>query len=238
MWASVVLLASIGVAAAIARTIFPNDVATRADPIRQHLLDALRRADPLILERPAELARFDGRFASHRILTLLHVVPGALFLVLAPLQFVPGIRNRHRDFHRWSGRVLMLAAFVGAFSALAFGVLMPYGGVGEAMTIALVATLFLVALGRAWVAIRKKQVAVHREWMIRAFATAVAVSTVRLVTAVLDIALAPAGVRPADLFVLGLWVGWSITLGAAELWIRRTRRVLCPAIAPSRIFRA
>ena len=41
--------------------------------------------------------------------------------------------------------------------------------------------------------------------------------------AALDFALTPAGVRPPDLFALSLWIGWGVTLVAAELWIRYTR---------------
>lgn len=41
--------------------------------------------------------------------------------------------------------------------------------------------------------------------------------------AVADITLTPAGIPPAPQLVLSFWVGWAITLGVAELWIRNTR---------------
>jgi hypothetical protein len=81
----------------------------------------------------------------------------------------------------------------------------------------------VVAAGKALVAIRRRQVARHREWMIRAFAIALAVSTVRIVGPSLDLLLTPAGFRLPEIFVLSLWTGWTITVGAAELWIRYTR---------------
>jgi len=84
--------------------------------------------------------------------------------------------------------------------------------------------LFLFAVYRGVRAIRRGQVARHREWMIRVFALAVAISTVRLVGAVLDVALTPLGVRPPAVFALSVWTGWILTLGIAELWIRHTRR--------------
>ena len=59
--------------------------------------------------------------------------------------------------------------------------------------------------------------------MIRAFAVAVGIATVRVVGMVLDVALTPAGVGPADVFVLSLWTGWTVTLAGAEGWIRYTR---------------
>jgi hypothetical protein len=59
--------------------------------------------------------------------------------------------------------------------------------------------------------------------MIRAFSIAIGISTVRVVSAIFDVAFTPAGLQPAVLFALSLWTGWAITLGAGELWIRYTR---------------
>ena len=114
---------------------------------------------------------------------------------------------------------------------------MPYGGPGETAAILLVSGLFLTALIRAFAAIRGKRVALHREWMIRAIAVAIGVSAVRVVGAAFDVALSPAGVRPADVFVLSLYTGWGVTLVAAELWIRYTRGhsgTLILSVAPRR----
>lgn len=223
LWGSAILLAIIGVGAAIGRGVFLADFATRMDPVRGQILDVLRLADPFLMERAEGLDQFDGRFAAHPVLTLLHVLPGGIFLILAPFQFSSRIRGRSIQFHRWSGRALVLNGLLAALSGLYFGILMPYGGPAEVAIILLVGGLFLTALGRALAAIRKHQVSLHREWMIRAFAVAIGISTVRVVAGVFDMALTPAGVRPAEIFALSLWTGWALTLGAAELWIRYTR---------------
>ena len=223
VWGGAVFLTVIGVVAALGRGVFPADLAARAEPLRRQALDVLDREDPFAAERVEELERFDGRFGAHPLRTQLHVLPGSIFLVLALLQFSPRIRSRHIRFHRYAGRFLMLVGLVTTMTALYFGLLMPYGGSGEAAIIGLVSILFLASMIRAYLAIRRHQVARHREWMIRAFAVAIGVSVVRVVAAVLDGALTPAGVRPAEVFVASLWAGWGITLGAAELWIRYTR---------------
>jgi uncharacterized membrane protein len=67
------------------------------------------------------------------------------------------------------------------------------------------------------VAIRRHQVACHREWMIRAFALAIGISVVRVVGAAVDLALTPVGVRPAEIFVISIWAGWVIAFGSAYL---------------------
>ncbi len=115
-----------------------------------------------------------------------------------------------------------------AATALYFGVLMPYAGPLEAATIVVIGGLFLTALGRALIAIRRHQVARHREWMIRAFALAMGIASVRVVGVVVDVALTPAGVEPQWIFLLSLWGGWGSTLAAAELWIAYTRSAVQP----------
>ena len=223
LWGGVALLVIIGLAAVAGRAVFTADLAARAQPIREQALGALHRDDPHMAERARDVDLVDRRFAAHPFVTLLHVIPGGLFLLLAPLQFFERIRRGHVRLHRWSGRSLVPLAFVSAASGLYFGLLMPYGGVGEATAIALFGGIFLTAVSRAFLAIRGRQVARHREWMIRAFAIAIGTSTVRLVALVLDLTITPAGFAPRDAFVLSIWTGWALTLGAAELWISYTR---------------
>ena len=91
------------------------------------------------------------------------------------------------------------------------------------MTIAAVGIFFLYAMATAFMAIRRGEVVRHREWMIRMFAIALAISTVRLIGGPIDFVLTPYGVSPADLFVLSIWTAWLLTIGAAECWIRYTR---------------
>lgn len=78
--------------------------------------------------------------------------------------------------------------------------------------------------------------------MIRALAGLLGISTIRLVGIVLDVTLARTGSNPRDLFALSLWIGWLITLGAAEVWIRMSRgsactqeRILTPTLSPTRL---
>jgi hypothetical protein len=169
------------------------------------------------------VARFDSTFAARPVQTLLHVVPGGLFLALAPLQFWSRLRARHLWLHRWSGRLLLAAALTSGLQGLCFGLLTPFAGPPEGIAIALFGGLFVLALTRGFVAIRRHDQAGHREWMIRAFAIALGISTVRVLGAMFDLALTPVGVAPTIVFVISVWLGWTLTLGAAEAWIRRTR---------------
>lgn len=222
LWAVTALLVIVGVGAAIGRIVFADDAITRVEPVRQWYMDALHLEDPFAAERPAELALVDGKFAANRLLTLWHVLPGGIFLLFAPMQFSAWIRRRYIRFHRWCGRLLLPAAVASALPGLYFGILMPYGGPSEAVVIAASGGLLVIAVCRGVLAIRRRQVARHREWMIRVFAVAIAISTVRVVGGPLDVVLTPAGLRPPTVFAISVWTALIITLGAAELWIRYT----------------
>lgn len=223
LWAVVAVLVAIGVAAAIGRAVFPADALTQGDWIRQWSFEALGRTDPFASDRPGELARVDGRFAAHPFLIVLHVVTGAIFLLMAPLQFSRRMRANHLEIHRWSGRILLPVLSISVAAGMYFGLVIPYAGVGEALAIATFGGVFFFSACRGYLAIRRRQVARHREWMIRMFASAVAISSVRLTGAVVDLTLTPSGYLPTELFVVSLWVGWLVTLGGAEMWIRYTR---------------
>jgi len=233
VWCGVTLLSLIGVTAALLRVAYPSDLAGRAEPLRQTMMSALGRTDPFFARRAQEVALFDARFASFRLATLLHVIPGGLFLLLAPLQFSSRLRDRHRGVHRWTGRLLVMAALLSVGPALHFGVMMPYAGVGESIAVATFGGLFVIAIITAFVAIRMGDVSRHREWMIRAFAVAIGISVVRLVSIAVDIALSPAGVSPQTVFVVSIWMGWLLTLGAGEMWIVGTRRQVTARLSPT-----
>ena len=221
------ILVLIGVASSLGRVMFPGTLGARVEPVRQRISDSV--VPP---ERMEEVRRLEQRFVDHRAATLLHVGPGALFLLLAPLQFVRGFRTRHIAVHRWSGRVLVLTGVITVMAGLYFGVWIPAAGIEESIVIAAVSALFLLSLTKAVLAIRRRDVERHREWMIRAFAVGLGISTVRIVAAIADAVLTPAGYALETLFVLSLALGWLITIAAAELWIVRSHGVSRSPFSP------
>jgi uncharacterized membrane protein len=217
----VALLVAIGVVSAAGRALFVPDLMSRVEPARLYVLSVLH--DAPVAHTTEELEAFDGRYAAQATVTLLHVVPGGLFLALAPLQFWARFRSRYGAVHRWSGRVLLVLAAAAIVSAFHLAFVVPFGGAAETATIAFFGVLFVAALVRAYAAIRRREVGAHREWMIRGFAVALAISTIRIVGGALDLVLMPAAADAPWLFVVSLWIGWVVTIAAAEWWIRYTR---------------
>ena len=203
IWAATIFLALIGIAVVIRRVIV--------------LIPTLRTG----YQRPA--AGFDSGFARHPILTMVHILPGALFMILGPLQFIPRLRSRHPGFHRWSGRVFLILGAVIGISALMMSFQTTIGGANETAATTLFALIFLFSLGKAYIHIRRREFAQHREWMIRAFAVGLAVATIRPIVGIFFAFSRLTHQTPHEFFGTAFWLGFTIQLLAAEIWINVTR---------------
>lgn len=210
LWCGVCILTLLGVASALGRA---ASVAGGGLTYEQ-----VQRLFPAEMVR--EAFEFDRWFATHPAHTFAHVVIGGLFLALAPLQFSSRVRERHVRLHRWSGRSLVLAALLVGVSGLSLGARFPYGGRGAASAVFAAGALFLYALIRAFRAIRRGDVARHREWMIRMFSIGLGIATVRVVGLLLFAVTRSSFQESAG---TAFWVGWLSTFAAAELWVRYTR---------------
>jgi uncharacterized membrane protein len=174
--------------------------------------------------RLAQLAALDDVFARHPVLTLVHILPGLLFVVLGPLQFNSTFRKRHLRWHRRSGRILFLCGAALGASALVMSFAMPsIGGVNQAAATTLFGLWFLFALGKALRHVLRREIARHREWMIRAFSIGLAVATIRPIIAVFFATSPLSGLAPYEFFGAGFWIGFVLHFIAAEAWIQWTQ---------------
>ena len=168
---------------------------------------------------------YNPGFLEYPTIVALHVVLGGLYLALAPFQFVRRIRSRHLGYHRWAGRVLVSIGLVVGATALFMGLVIPLSGWPERVVIGLFGSLFLIVLLKGFVHIRAKRVALHREWMIRAFAIGLAIATMRLVfVPALLVVANPSYGQIATLSVASFTVAFVLHSSVAEVWIRLTRK--------------
>jgi uncharacterized membrane protein len=213
LWCLVIFLTLIGVAVAVRRIV--------------NLLPVVVKGyqPPAVTANPSasQNAALDDLFAHYPKLTLIHIVPGLLFMMLGPLQFSSRIRARYLGWHRLSGRIFVICGMVIGISALAMSVGMPaIGGVNQAAATTLFATFFLFALCRAFWHIRRREVALHREWMIRTYSVGLAVATIRPIIGVFFATSHFSGLMPHEFFGVAFWIGFVLHLIAAEAWIRST----------------
>lgn len=200
VWVVVVVLALIGIAATVRRGLYLAEI-----------------IEPFVHPKYGE---FDAAFAQYSLLTWLHIIPGFLFMVLGPLQFVKPIRSRFIWLHRWSGRVFVASSLVIGVTALVMSSLMAIGGANETTATMSFALIFLFALGKAFLHIRRRELAQHREWMIRTFAIGLAVATIRPIVGMF---FALTNLSPQEFFGTAFWLGFTLHLVLAEIWINYTR---------------
>ena len=145
---------------------------------------------------------------------------------------------RHLRWHRWSGFVFVASGLVIGVSALVMSFGMPaIGGVNQAAATALFGIFFLFALSKAFWHIRRREVSLHREWMIRAFSVGLAVATIRPIIGIFFATSRLTHLTPSQFFGIAMWAGFSINLLVFELWIRSAdRRSLRAGTAPGSPF--
>jgi uncharacterized membrane protein len=212
-WTAVIVLAIIGIAA-----------------VTRRVLDLTHVISPT--SETMRGGAFDAGFAQYPLLTLTHIIPGVLFMVLGPLQFVRRIRARHIWLHRLLGRVYVASSVVIGLSALILAFNTSIGGAVETAATLVFAPFFLFALANAVVHVRRHEIAGHREWMIRAFAIGLAVATMR---PLIGLFFALTTLTPQQFFGYVFWIGFLLHVVAAETWIRATRpRSLPPVPALAR----
>ncbi len=164
------------------------------------------------------------RFADFPTITNLHVIPGAIYLALAPLQFSQSIRNRSRSYHRWAGRLLATIALVTGAGALFLGVIIPYSGLPEQIVTGFFGCFFLFSTAQGFISARAKQFDAHREWMMRAFAIGLSIATMRLIFVPILISIGEPSREEAEFFsIFSFTIAFILHSGFAEYWIRRTR---------------
>ena len=169
-------------------------------------------------------ALFELRYLEHPIVAGIHMASGIAFVLLAPLQFIKKFRNKNLGLHRGLGRVLVICALIaGIYGLIATAVLPAFGGIATETAAWFFGPLFLFSLLRAYWCVRNKKIAHHREWMIRALALGLAVGGQRLFLLIL---IPATDYSFEQLFGPCLWLGFSLNLLIAEIWINvsRTKR--------------
>jgi uncharacterized membrane protein len=213
LWIGVIFLAFVGVAVAVRRIVYLSAILVNG------YTPPVSPAD----SRAAQFAGLDAVFARHPVLTMVHVVPGLLFMILGPLQFNPAIRTRHLAWHRISGRVFVICGSIIGISALVMSFTMQsIGGVNQAAATILFGSFFLFALCKAFWHVRRREITLHRQWMIRAFAIGLAVATIRPIIGIFFATSRLSGLTPGQFFGTAFWIGFVLHLIAAESWIRIT----------------
>ena len=164
---------------------------------------------------------FNQRYVDNPVLTILHTVPGLLFAILGPLQFVSPIRRHAPLVHRVSGRIFLPIGIISGVGAIIMSFRFPIWGwtINQFATVAM-ALLMIFAFVKAYQHVRARRFPLHREWMIRGFTIGISVALFRVL---LNDVLLKVGYDFTEGWNIVVWVSTPLLLAAAEFWIRVTR---------------
>lgn len=122
-------------------------------------------------------------YESFRWWLLPHGIAGACALLLGPMQFSDGLRNRFKHLHHVVGRIYVAGVFVAA--PLGFYIQYFEERMGDprsfSIAAAVDAALWMTTTAIALVFILKGKVQEHRQWMTRSFAVAIVFLEVRVI---------------------------------------------------------
>jgi uncharacterized membrane protein YozB (DUF420 family) len=162
----------------------------------------------------------DDRFTGFPAALVVHIVGVSVFALVGAFQFVPRFRRRHRTWHRRAGRLVTGAGLAVVGSAL-WLTLVYQAQPGTGQPLYVLRLVFASAMAASLIlgitAIRRRDVAAHRAWMIRAYAIALAAGT-QTFTQGIAAAVVGTGELRMD---LAKGAGWIINLAVAEWTIRR-----------------
>lgn len=99
-----------------------------------------------------------------------HIALAAVITFGGPLQFMTFIRNRFPGFHRWTGRIYFVTAFLISFAGLYMNFTRgAHGGIFGAMGNGLNAVLIMSFSVLAWRTAMQRSFDAHKKWAMRAF---------------------------------------------------------------------
>jgi uncharacterized membrane protein len=165
----------------------------------------------------------NARFVASPVPVVVHIVAASAYCLLGAFQFAAGLRRRRPGWHRIAGRVLVPCGLAAAVSGLWMALFYARPPIDDVLLTPMrlafgLAMIGCLVLGVA--AIRHRDIARHRAWMVRAYAIGLGAGT-QVLTHLPWMLLAgqPRGTGR----VLLMLAGWVINLAVAEWALRRTQ---------------
>jgi hypothetical protein len=167
---------------------------------------------------PPQMAALDETFAAHSVLTLAHIIPAVVFVLLTPF----AVFRRFAHFPSVDRVLFPLGMVVGltAYAMSAYSI----GGWTERTAVLLFNSLFLYSLARAWWHRQHGESALKRRWLLRAIAILLGIATTRPVMGIFFATSRLTHLTPSQFFGIAFWIGFSINVLVFEIWLRSLDR--------------
>lgn len=163
---------------------------------------------------PRDMVQLDAWFRSHEILTLFHIIPALLFVVVTP--FVLLSKDRSHDL---LGRCMYALGAIVGVTAYAMSVY-AVGGWVERSAVLVFNSLFLYHLAKAFSFRRANDPLRKHIALLRGVAVLLGIATTRPVMGIFFATSRLTHLGPTQFFGYAFWIGFAINTIAVEFWVR------------------
>ena len=172
----------------------------------------------------------NAKVPAHIVFLSIHALASGTALLIGPLQFIRRIRADQPRVHRTIGAVYLLAVLIGSVMALAAAIISTSGWTAQVGFVVLDAFWAYTGV-QAFRAVRAREYAAHRIWMIRNYSATFAAVLLRIFL-ILQMTLAPVfnlPLRHEAAYDVSVWGSITVSILVAELFIvQRSMRPLLP----------
>jgi uncharacterized membrane protein len=148
-----------------------------------------------------------------------HITLGGLALLSGCTQFLSGLREKRLSLHRNLGKVYVAAVMLSGVAGLGIAFAASAGVIAQ-MGFATLGFLWLYTTARAFLAIKKRDIAEHQNWMTRSYALCFGAVTLRLW---MPLFLGALGMSFDFAYPIIAWISWVPNLLVAEWIIRKAK---------------
>ena len=154
-----------------------------------------------------------------RLALVFHLFGGSLALFTGVPQLWSGLRSRAMSLHRWIGRLYLLGVSI-ACAGLFIMTTTPLEGSNWGFQFALFAAglVWVLTTGFAYLAIRRRNLVLHKQWMIRSYMVTFAFVTFRFLTDYLP--WAAWGLNGNEFMTAMVWASWVPPLVAYDVMLQ------------------
>ena len=121
---------------------------------------------------------FKRSFFESKIWFIGHIAGASASLLLGPLQFWNRFRKRYSRYHRIAGKIFIIGSLLASVCAFRLNLL--YDCKPCRISLGILSVLWLFTTAAAWWAIKRRNIAAHRQFMTRSYTAALAFVFIRL----------------------------------------------------------
>ena len=149
---------------------------------------------------------------------IIHVVTGLIATLTGWTQFIPQFRIKYMKVHRLVGKVYIICILIASFTAFFLAYYSPGMNLSGRISFFVVPFIWSITVIFAYLAVIKKRIIQHQEWMIRSYVVTFFFTIFVIITKYFP--YETLNVTYLDIMALVTWFSWSVPLFIAELVIQ------------------